>query len=165
MPMIDSYLFTIGHSRSMLLKLVADLSDEQMTFQPAPKVNHPAWVLGHLLNTEYGFLNLISGEGAPVWLDATFKETYDNKSQPVGDKAKYKPKAFYVEKLTEVREKIVTRLKTMTAADFQAPHPDPVRRERFPTVGHMVMLYGTWHEAYHAGQLSTWRRVQGLPAV
>jgi hypothetical protein len=29
----------------------------------------------------------------------------------------------------------------------------------------MAMLYGTWHEAYHSGQLSAWRRVQGLPPV
>lgn len=165
MPMLDSYLFTIGHSRTMLLKLVADLSDDQLCYQPAPKTNHPAWVLGHLLNTEYGFLNLITGEAAPAWLDDAFKETYGNKSQPVSDKAKYKPKSFYIEKLAEVREKIVAKLKTMTAADFQKEHPDPARRERFPTVGHMVMLYGTWHEAYHAGQLSTWRRVQGLPPV
>ncbi len=165
MPMLDSYIFTITHTRTMLLKLVADLSDDQLTIQPAPKVNHPAWVLGHLLSTEHGFLSLITGQPVPAWIDDDYKATYGMKSEPVADKTKYKPKSFYIERLAAVREQILARLKQMKAEDFNAPHPDPVRRERFPTVGHMVMLYGTWHEAYHAGQLSTWRRVQGLPAV
>ena len=165
MPMLESYLATIGHTRAMTLKLVGDLTDEQMVVQPAPKVNHPAWVLGHLLQVDYAFLQLISGEPAPAFIDDAWRATYGAKSEPSPDKSKYKPKAFYVEKLVEVREKIEAKLKGMTPEDFHQPHPDPARRERFPTVGHAVMLYGTWHEAYHSGQLSTWRRVQGLPAV
>ena len=94
-----------------------------------------------------------------------FKGQYGNKSEPSGDKSKYKPKAFYLERMADVRGQIYARLRAMTDADFNAPHPDPARRERFPTVGHMVMFYGTWHETYHAGQLSAWRRVQGLPPV
>ena|SRR5579862_10042100 len=165
MPMMDSYLAVITHTRAMTLKLFADLTDEQMCYQPAPKTNHPAWVMGHLIAVDYAFLNLITGKPVPAWIDETWKATYGNKSEPVGDKSKYKPKAFYIEKSVEVRDQIIARLKTMTPAELQAPHPDPARRERFPTVGHMVMFYGTWHEAYHSGQLSTWRRVQGLPAV
>jgi uncharacterized damage-inducible protein DinB len=165
MAMLESYLMVIGHTRTMTLKLFADLNDDQMCFQPAPKMNHPAWVIGHLIQVDYAFLNLITGKTAPAWIDDAWKATYGNKSEPVGDKSKYKPKAFYIEKAAEVREQIVARLKAMKPEDFMAPHPDPARRERFPTVGHMVMFYGTWHETYHSGQLSAWRRVQGLPAV
>jgi uncharacterized damage-inducible protein DinB len=168
MPMLESYLFVLNVTRGQTLKLVADLNDDQMVKQPAPKMNHPAWVLGHLLQVEYAFLGTIHGQITPAFpefIDETWKATYGNKSEPVADKSKYKPKHFYVEKLSEAREKIIARLKDMKPADFQAPHPDPARRERFPTVGHAVMLYGTWHEAYHSGQLSAWRRVQGLPPV
>jgi uncharacterized damage-inducible protein DinB len=165
MAMIESYLMVIGHARTMTLKLFADLTDEQMCFQPAPKMNHPAWVMGHLIAVDYSFLNLITGKPVPAWIDDAWKATYGNKSEPVGDKSKYKPKQFYIEKAAEVREQIIARLKQMKPEDFMAPHPDPARRERFPTVGHMVMFYGTWHETYHSGQLSAWRRVQGLPAV
>jgi uncharacterized damage-inducible protein DinB len=165
MPMLDSYLATINHTRGMTLKLVADLTDDQLVLQPAPKVNHPAWVLGHLLQVDHAFLSLVSGQPQPDWIDDNWKAIYGQKSEPVTDKSKYKPKAFYVERLVAVREQIIAGLKAMKPADFQAPHPDPARRERFPTVGHAVMLYGTWHEAYHSGQLSTWRRVLGLPAV
>jgi uncharacterized damage-inducible protein DinB len=94
-----------------------------------------------------------------------FQATYGGKSEPVADKSKYKPKQFYIEHLAAVREQIYSKLKTLTDADLAKPHPDPARRERMPTIGHAITFYGTWHEAYHSGQLSTWRRVQGLPPV
>ncbi len=165
MPMLESYLSVLSHTRNQTLKLVADLNDDQMVIQPAPKTNHPAWVLGHLLMVDHNFLAVIGGAPAPAWIDDAWKATYGAKSEPVADKTKYKPKAFYLEKMAVVREQFIAQLKTMKPEDFQKPHPDPARRERFPTIGHAIMFYGTWHEAYHSGQLSTWRRVQGLPPV
>jgi uncharacterized damage-inducible protein DinB len=165
MPMLDSYLMVLNHTRNQTLKLVADLNDDQMVKQPAPKTNHPAWVLGHLLMVDHAFLSTITGAPLPAWIDDAYKTTYGNKSEPVADKSKYKPKTWYIEQLSGTHEKIVSRLKAMKPEEFQQPHPDPARRERFPTIGHAVMFYGTWHEAYHSGQLSTWRRVQGLPPV
>src|ERR1043165_9505753 len=165
MSLNDALIMVITHARSQTLKLVADLSDDQLAVQPAPKMNHAAWVLGHLLVVDYSFCQLITGTPVPAWVDDAVKATYGNKSEPVADRSKYKPKPFYLEKMAEVRGQILARLKTMTQAEFDAPHPAPPRRERFPTVGHMVMFYGTWHETYHSGQLSAWRRVQGLPPI
>jgi hypothetical protein len=70
-----------------------------------------------------------------------------------------------VDELNKLRPQIVAKLKTLKPEDFSKPHPDPARRNRFSSVGEAIVTYGTWHEAYHAGQLSAWRRVQGLPAV
>ncbi|HEY4329087.1 MAG TPA: DinB family protein [Phycisphaerae bacterium] len=165
MSLLDGVIMVVTHTRNQTLKLVADLSDEQLCVQPAPKTNHPAWVLGHLLLVDYAFLNTVSGKPVPAWVDDAWKAAYGGKSEPVADKSKYKPKQFYVEKLVAVREEIYAKLKTLTPAELDAPHPDPARRERMPTVGHAIVFYGTWHEAYHSGQLSTWRRVQGLAAV
>ena len=165
MSLIEAYIATANHTRNQTLKLVADLTDEQIVKQPAPKTNHPAWVLGHLLIVDHAFLNNITGKPVPAWIDDAFRATYGGGSQPVADKSKYQPKQFYLERLSAVREQILTRLKQMRPEDFDAPHPDPKRRERFPTIGHAVFFYATWHEAYHSGQLSAWRRVQGLPPV
>lgn len=162
--MNDALIATITHTRNQTLKLVADVADDQMVRQPAPGTNHPAWVLGHLLLVEHNFLKTVSGGQGPS-LDASWNDIYGMKSTPVADQSKYQPKSFYIEKLAELRTKILTRLKEMTDGDLAQPHPDPTRRERFPTILHAVLLYGTWHEAYHAGQLGAWRRVQGLPAV
>ncbi len=161
--MLEAFIATITHTRNATLKLVADLTDDQMTLQPAPKTNHPAWVLGHLLAVDGSFLALLGGT-APT-LDANWKEVYGGGSTPVADSSKYKPKKFYVDHLAAVREQIIARLKTIKPEELSKPHPDPARRERFPTILHAIFIYGTWHEGYHAGQLSAWRRVQGLPAV
>src|SRR5580698_101064 len=100
MPMLDSYLATINHTRNQTLKLVADLTDDQLVIQPAPKVNHPAWVLGHLLQVDHAFLSLITGQPLPAWIDDAWKATYGMKSEPSPDKSKYKPKQFYIERLS-----------------------------------------------------------------
>lgn len=166
--MLDAYISTVEHTRNQTLKLVADLTDEQLVVQPAPKTNHPAWVLGHLLAVDVNFYaTLCGGDKGPFTnlLDEQWGKTYGGGSTPLADKSLYKPKAYYVEKLKAVREAIMKRLKALKPEDLDREHPDPARRQRFPTVGHAIFLYGTWHEAYHAGQLSTWRRVQGLPAV
>lgn len=161
--MIEPLIATLNLTRGSTLKLVADLTDEQLVLQPAPKTNHPAWVLGHLQLVDGSFLALLGGQ-APE-LEANWKEIYGGGSTPVADRTKYKPKKFYLDHLAQVRGEIISRLKTIKPEELAKPHPDPARRERFPTVGHTVFMYGTWHEAYHAGQLSTWRRVLGLTAV
>ncbi|HMD55517.1 MAG TPA: DinB family protein [Phycisphaerae bacterium] len=161
--MLEATIATINLTRNATLKLVADLNDDQIVLQPAPKTNHPAWVLGHLLLVDCNFLKLL--DGTPPDLDANWKDIYGGGSTPVADKSKYKLKQFYLDNLAVVRGQIIERLKAAKPEDLAKPHPDPARRERFPTIGHMVLMYGTWHEGYHAGQLSTWRRVQGLPAV
>jgi uncharacterized damage-inducible protein DinB len=165
MSLLDAVIAVITHTRNQTLKLVADLSDEQLAKQPAPKMNHPAWVLGHLLQVDYAFLNTISGMPLPALIDDAWKATYGGKSEPVADRSKYKPKQFYIEHLAAVREQIYSKLRSLSEADLAKPHPDPARRERMPTIGHAITFYGTWHEAYHSGQLSAWRRVLGLPPV
>lgn len=167
MSILEGLAATIQHTRNQTLKLVADLSPDQLTRQPAPKTNHPAWVLGHLLVVDYAFLTVLSGgqPQAPAWVDDAFRATYGAKSEPAADPGKYQSKQWYLERLAVVHEQILARLRTLKPADLDAPHPDPARRERFPTVGHVIPFYGIWHESYHAGQLSTWRRVQGLPPV
>jgi uncharacterized damage-inducible protein DinB len=165
MPLLDAVINVITFTRNQTLKLVADLADAQFCFQPAPKTNHPAWVLGHLLLVDYSFLKTIGGPDLPAFIDEKFRATYGGNSVPVADKSLYCSKQWYLEKLAAVREQIYAKLKTLTPADLDRPHPDPTRRERMPTIAHAITLYGTWHEAYHSGQLSAWRRVQGLPAV
>jgi uncharacterized damage-inducible protein DinB len=167
MAVLDGIVATIAHTRNQTLKLVADLSDEQLVKQPASKVNHPAWVLGHLIVVDYAFLTVLHGgrPQVPAWVDDALRATYGAKSEPVADPAKYQKKEWYLERLAIAHEQVLAKLRSLSPADLDAPHPDPARRERFPTLGHVVPFYGIWHESYHAGQLSTWRRAQGLPAV
>jgi uncharacterized damage-inducible protein DinB len=165
MSLLDAVVAAIVHTRNQTLKLVADLSDEQLARQPAPKTNHPAWVLGHLLSSEYALLSVLTGATAPAWIDDAYKAVYGNKSEPSPDRSRYQSKQWYIERLSAVHEQVLAKLRTITPAELDAPFPDPARRERFPTVGSIVPFYAIWHETYHSGQLSAWRRVQGLPPV
>ena len=75
-------LSVITHARNQTLKLVADLSDDQLANQPAPKMNHAAWVLGHLLVVDYSFCQLITGAPAPAWVTDEVKATYGDGRLP-----------------------------------------------------------------------------------
>ncbi len=161
--MNNALVATIQHTRNQTLKLVNDLSEAQMTRQPAPQTNHAAWVLGHLLGVDCGVLNFLGGQ-APQ-LEPNWKEIYGGGSTPTAEATRYKSKLFYLERMADVHTQILARIKALRAEDLNKPHPDPNRRARFPTLGHHLLFYCVWHETYHAGQLSAWRRVQGWPAV
>src|SRR3954465_416435 len=46
--MNDTLIRTLDRGRLQILLLVADLPDADLARQPAPGMNHPAWILGHL---------------------------------------------------------------------------------------------------------------------
>ena len=49
--MIRHLLHTWDLNLGYAKRLVADIPDDQMAVQPAPGMNHAAWVLGHLACT------------------------------------------------------------------------------------------------------------------
>ncbi|MCE9630521.1 MAG: DinB family protein [Planctomycetia bacterium] len=46
-PLLHAWNLNVGYAK----RLVADIPDDKMTLQPAPDMNHAAWVLGHLACT------------------------------------------------------------------------------------------------------------------
>ena len=162
--MIHALLSTLNHTRERTIKLVADLRDEQLYLQPAQHMNHAAWTLGHLLPVDHSLLNLLTGEPIPDWMEA-WKAVYGMNSTPSNDPGQYQPKTILLERLARVRQPLMARLGQMKPKDFERPNTNQKWRERFPTIGDMLVYYGIWHETYHSGQLSAWRRVLGLPPV
>lgn len=43
-PLLHAWNLNLGYAK----RLVADIPDDKMAIQPAPGINHAAWVLGHL---------------------------------------------------------------------------------------------------------------------
>lgn len=153
-PLIEQNL---GYAR----RLVADLTDDQMTVQPVAGVlmNHPAFVLGHLAWVcDHGATLL----GETAALDPTWKERFSSAEKPA--RTDYPPKAV----LMSAYEAAHTRLMSLAlAAPAEVLNTPPAERfrARFPTLAHFVLHMLTNHEAVHLGQLSAWRRASGLPAV
>jgi uncharacterized damage-inducible protein DinB len=161
--MIDLLAWALQQSRQQTLQLVADLDDDLLTHQPATGMNHPAWVLGHLLALDALLLSwLVPEQGNPI--EPEWMETYGPSSAPVALRDQYLAKQVYLDRLTESGQRLQTALQGKTGADLAREHPNPASRSVFPTLGH-VLQYALWHEGDHGGQLSAWRRVQGLPTV
>jgi uncharacterized damage-inducible protein DinB len=161
--MIDLLAWALQQSRQQTLQLVADLDNDLLDHQPAPGMNHPAWVLGHLLALDALLLSwLVPEQGSSI--ETEWMQTYGPSSAAVSLRDKFLPKQVYLDRLRETGKRLQTALQGKTVADLAREHPKPASRSVFPTLGH-VLQYALWHEGYHGGQLSAWRRVQGLPTV
>jgi len=152
------FAFLYGYSRM----LVADLPDEKMTAQPAGIVNHPAWVLGHLVNTVDSGLKLL---GASPLMPPEWAVKYGRGSMPVADRSAYPSKDELMAALETSHGKLAMAAETATPEVASAINPFERNRPFFPTVGILVAHIMTTHESMHLGQLSTWRRAMGFPGV
>jgi hypothetical protein len=155
---VNSYRLTLDYLR----RLVADLPDEQLAAQPSGVVNHPAWVIGHLIYS----CQAIGGElGLPAWLPSGWSERFGTGSIPAADRATYPAKAELLSALADAEMRVVDRLMDLGDAGMASPLPDERFRSKFPTIGHAVVHILTAHTAVHVGQISAWRRAAGYPPL
>ena len=151
-------------------QLVAGLSAEQADQVPAPGMNTPRWIMGHLAQTaDQVTLGLVFEQPRviPEW-DAWF----DAGTQSVdltADQNKAAPNLDGVMERLENLHGVISELVTNSSPDFYersvvASAPEGFRA-KFPTVGNALAHTMLLHEMQHLGQLSAWRRVSGLPAV
>jgi hypothetical protein len=158
--MNDTLIRTLDRGRLQILLFVADLPDDQLALQPAPGMNHPAWVLGHL-----AILDVITNDalqGHPAQIAPNIREIYGRDSQPTPVRSRYLPKAQLIRNFDDGRLELLNRLRDTDPATLDRPNPNLAFRPAFPTIGH-ILLYTLWHDGHHGGQLSAWRRAQNLP--
>jgi hypothetical protein len=143
-------------------KLLADIPDEKMAVQPAPGMNHAAWVLGHLTFVGDAAIRVFD---LPYEMKKEWGELFNMTSKPVSDRSVYPSK----DELWTAYERAYRRLSdTVKAAPldvFDREHPNPKLRAIMPTIGVAVTHVLCTHHGLHLGQLSAWRRAQGLPAA
>jgi uncharacterized damage-inducible protein DinB len=140
-------------------KLVADIPDERMCAQPFPGMNHAAWVLGHLT---YVFDSMIGVFDQKPSMSPQWKELFNLASKPLPDRAKYPSKAELFEAYEKAYQRIVDAVKAASSESLDREFPNPKLRSSLPTVGTAMVHILTSHQGVHLGQLSAWRRAQGL---
>jgi uncharacterized damage-inducible protein DinB len=145
-------------------KLVADLTDEQMCAQPVSGVvmNHPAFLLGHLALVAGDFAGGFVGL-SPICPES-WKELFNQGAKPLADRSRYPSKAELLQKLEEAHSRLADAVTKASPEVLAQAAPEKIR-ERFATVGALLVGLMTSHEASHNGQLSAWRRATGLPPV
>lgn len=163
MKLADFLADQLQGSREWTLKLIADLAGAEWTFQPAPGLAHPLWLCGHLASSENTLIHVrclnTTGIVNPVFA-AHF---------PIGQPVKtasehdFPPVAVVVETMHKVHEQTLHAIRSMSdellaqdafSADGKTPHPH--YHDKAGVVAHCAR-----HEAFHAGQIATIRRLLG----
>ncbi|MCA9056284.1 MAG: DinB family protein, partial [Planctomycetaceae bacterium] len=156
--MVHENLNSYGMTLDYLRQLLADVADERLTDQSGGAVNHPAWVLGHLVHSTQA----IGGElGLDPWLAEEWSQRFGTGSLPVADRSAYPLRGELLGALSDAQARLEMRRHELDDARMSVPLPDERYRETFPTVptlGHAVLHILTAHAAVHVGQVSVWRR-------
>jgi uncharacterized damage-inducible protein DinB len=158
----ESLAWALNQAREQTLALVADLPLGAMQLQAAPEERHPAWILGHLLLADSYLVYLLASQPLaddfPVLL-----ERYGPASAPNAN-TEYHSKDQLVDRLRQANVARVTRVSAMTDHELATPMSDALLAPVQPTIGHHLQSL-VFHEGYHAGQLSSWRKTHALAAV
>ena len=160
-PFISALMIGFQRNHDYANKLVADLADEQMIHQPAANTNHPAWVLRHLHAYREVIIALLAGDNPDDPKDHRFGML----SKPEADAGLYGSKAEILADFNAAGAGVLEELQARGLEAMTAPMPIQRWTEPFPRIGDAMGYVMLCHEGVHLGQLSAWRRVQGLPSV
>ena len=151
----------LDDARAWTLLLLNDLADDDWKFQPAPGLAHALWTCGHLASSQNTLVHVRCLD-APV-LEPSFKEHF-----PLGCPVRaaseydYPPLDLVLSTMTETHKKTCDAIRSMPDELLAEPafgaegKPHPHYRDKRGAVSHCAR-----HEAFHAGQLATIRRLLG----
>lgn len=130
------------------------------------KANHPAFILGHLCLYPLKVVEHLGGDVSavtpPAGYEALFSKTAQCQDDPT---ATLYPPFDEICRFFEMSYDIaLDAIQNATDEELLAPNPvDTPMRDLLPTLGSMLSFYLNGHVMTHLGQLSTWRRIEGLP--
>jgi hypothetical protein len=143
---------------------LADLSDADLLVRPAPKANHIAWQLGHLIKAERDHLTpqMIPGLAYPA-LPPGFDEQHGKQAASQDPPRGFRTKDEYLNLFGQVREKTLAALEGLSDADLDKPTVGPMAPYA-PTLGALIQLQAN-HTLMHAGQFTVVRRLLNKPVL
>ena len=141
-------------------RLVSEIPDERMTEQPLPGVNHPAWILGHLALIADGVGETFGGQKT---LPAEWSTLFGQGSKPSSVRSNYPSKRELLRAFEECHQRLREQVAAAGPEVLSQPPTNPRAREAFPTLKELAAFILTGHVGVHLGQLSSWRRMIGLP--
>ncbi|MFO0831840.1 MAG: DinB family protein [Phycisphaerales bacterium] len=129
--------------------------------------NHPAWVFGHLATYPVKVAAMLGLDPAKMAAPAGFEELFKD-GTPCQDDASgtvYPPMEAVTAAFFRTHDALIEALAGVDDAKLLLPTPDEKARQRFPLLGARVSFMCNNHIMMHMGQISTWRRVMGMPAA
>jgi len=149
-------------TRGWTLKLIADLKGGDWMFQPSPGMSHALWLCGHLACSEHLLIHVRCLNRGTLGEDFT-------RHFPIGAAVKSAKEYDFpsveavLATMREVHEKTLAAIRGMSdallnepayAADGKSLHPH--YKDKRGVVAHCNR-----HEAFHAGQIASLRRMLG----
>lgn len=128
--------------------------------------NHPAFIYGHLSLYAPKILHQIGhpAPAVPEHFEVRFSKDATCVDDPDLDLYPRLPEV--VEFFTEGHRMVSAALRSTPDDVFQQPNPAEGRmRDLFPTIGSVQAFYCGGHMMMHLGQMSAWRRMEGMPAA
>ncbi|NCY02901.1 MAG: DinB family protein, partial [Planctomycetia bacterium] len=125
-PLLHTWNLNLGYAK----RLVADIGDDRMAFQPEPHMNHAAWVLGHLACTADMLGTMIGVQPAcpPEWTSL-----FDWNSSPSSDGSRYPAKAVLLGTLEEAHARVAAALPGVPESRWSGTTPIEEVRGFLPT--------------------------------
>jgi hypothetical protein len=158
----ESTAWALNQARQQTLALVADVPSDAMRLQATPEERHPSWILGHLLLADSYLVHLLTSQPLADDFPALLGR-YGPASAPNG-RTQYDSKDRLIDRLRHANVVRVTRVSAMTDYELATPMSDALLAPVQPTIGHHLQSL-VFHEGYHAGQLSSWRKTHGFTVV
>jgi DinB superfamily len=155
---MHSFHFSVGFLKSLL----EGIDDGQRVHQPKPGMNHPAWVVGHLVFAMEFTAKLV---GAAYTAPEGWSDLFGMKSTPSDDPSQYPDMAALLAELDKSIAAVTPSLESIGPEALAAQMPDEGFRKMMPTVGDGLTFLINGHIAMHVGQLSAWRRACGMPPL
>ncbi len=155
---------TLGLLDALLKDIPADRFARLARGADGPiQANHPAWAYGHLAMYPTGLISHLGGDGAMCAPPAEWGPLFDNGTPCLDD-----PDASIYPAMDDITDlarrgyaQMIDVIRDCPDDRFAAESPEPYNKA-FPTLGVMATFMATSHVMLHLGQVSTWRRAEGI---
>jgi len=163
----DSLQLSLGYADRLLKGITADRFPRfAVVGGQMVESNHPAFVYGHLSLYAPKILHQIGSPAPPVPEHFEIRFSKDAQCVDDADLDLYPSLDEIVTFFHEGHRMVMGALRSTPDEVFQRPNPAEGRmKELFPTIGSVQTFYCGGHMMMHLGQVSAWRRMEGLGAA
>lgn len=161
--MFEQLIILNEFNRGYLERLLVDIPAERLDEQPTDGLHSVRWILAHLaIVADYGLKQL----NHPLICPKTWHVAYGPNSLP-GTSDRVRPSIEELKAaIAEGYSTLCKSLKSFDHATLTTPHEvELLSQTNLRTKADLVAHFLATHFATHLGQLSTLRRLMGLPAL
>lgn len=159
----EAIRYGLKSTQNMLSMYLSDLSDADLLTRPAPKANHIAWQLGHLISAECGMVKGNLPSAKHPTLPEGFEQQHGKETANSDSTKGFLTKQQYLDLFNKARAATIEALESMSDADLDKPTQGRIASFA-PKLGDLFNLQAH-HALMHAGQFTVVRRKLDKPVL